>query len=101
MPPKNQPTRAEAIAFILIWSTITVLALAWGLKVDFYDDSHVQYGFPLVWAVHQLVTIAGPVDTWYFDSPALLINITFWLGTMMVSVVALRYFLRARRIAET
>jgi len=85
------------MTFILIWSVITVLALVWGVEINMYDDYHIQYGFPMIWAVHQLVTIAGPVDIWHVDFSALLINVTFWLASIIVGIVMVRYLMRSTR----
>jgi len=85
------------MTFILIWSVITVLALVWGVEINMYDDYHIQYGFPMIWAVHQLVTIAGPVDIWHVDFSALLINVTFWLASIIVGIVMVRYLTRSTR----
>lgn len=74
------------IAFLILWIVLTILALTWGFFFDWPDNVHVDYGFPLVWAVHTLNTIAGPVDRWRVDLSALVLDLFFWLGVMTIAV---------------
>ena len=80
------------MVFIFTWSTVATLALLWGVEVSYIDYSHIQYGFPIIWAIHQLATGERAVDTWQIDSSALLIDLAFWLTPLVVSVVVLRNF---------
>jgi len=64
-----------------------ILCLTWGLTIAWPDNYHVNYGVPLVWGTHTLNTIAGPVDKWAVDLFALVIDLIFWLGLMLVVAV--------------
>jgi len=81
------------VAFVIIWSTLTVLALMWGVRFDWPDYVHVNYGFPMVWGTHTLNTIAGPVDVWKVDLSSLLVDLLVWLGTMVVGVAEILRFI--------
>ena len=61
------------------------------MRYDWPDFVHIDYGFPLKWATHTLVTITGPANTWTVDIPSLLINIAIWqtalvLGTFFIEL---------------
>lgn len=84
--------------FIILWSAAIVLALTLGITFDWPDYVHVNYGFPLVWGTHTLNTIHGPVDIWQVDTLALLVDLVFWLGSLLVGVVAL-HLLKGHRTA--
>ncbi|MCW4021226.1 MAG: hypothetical protein NWF14_08375 [Candidatus Bathyarchaeota archaeon] len=73
----------STLAFMVIWTVFTILALTWGIMFDLPDFIHVNYGFPLVWATHTLSTIAGPVDIWQVNVSNLFIDLLVWLGTMV------------------
>ena len=77
---------------VIGWIALTVLSLTWGVQVDWPDNVHVNYGFPLVWATHTLSTIAGAVDIWSFDYTVLAINLLLWLGLMIVLVIGTKHF---------
>jgi len=63
---------------------LTVAALCYGWTTSFPDNVNISYGLPLKWGVHQLITIAGPVDTWRVDVWALLIDLTLWVALLIV-----------------
>ena len=77
------------LGFTVLWSMGMILALTWGFRFDWPDAVHVSYGLPIVWATHTLSTIAGPVDIWYVNVLALLIDLLFWLGLMIVGIALL------------
>lgn len=85
-----------AISFVVIWVVFTILALLWGFRFDWPDAVHINYGVPLVWAIHTLSTIAGPVDEWMVDLFALLVDLIFWLGIMVVAVALMLYALKPK-----
>jgi len=90
--------RRGSVAFLIaIWSTLTIPTLTWGVMFDWPDYVHVNHGFPMVWATHVLSTIAGPVDVWRVDIPALLINLIFWLGSMAAGVIVIIHFSSPKR----
>jgi hypothetical protein len=65
------------------------------MRYDWPDFVHIDYGFPLKWATHTLVTITGPANTWTVDIPSLLIDIAIWqtalvLGTFFIELKSIR-----------
>jgi len=78
--------------FLVIWSVLTILAVTWGTRFDWPDYVHIDYGFPLVWTTHTLSTITGPADTWKVDITALIIDLAFWLGIMLIITSIMLYF---------
>jgi len=89
-----------ATSFVVIWSIMTILALLWGVRFDWPDYVHVNYGFPMVWGTHTLNTIAGPVDIWKVDLSSLLMDLVLWLGTMTAGAAVILYFSGPKRRAE-
>lgn len=63
---------------------IMIIALVVGRPVSYPDNVHTLHGFPLAWGTHQLVTIAGPVDTWYVSITNLIIDLVFWVGLILI-----------------
>jgi len=80
------------VSFLLLWTILTILAVTWGIKYDWPDNVHLDYGFPLVWSTNTLSTIIGSVNLWAVDVTALIMNLIFWLGIMLVTVSILFYF---------
>ena len=87
--PYKRPNREWAvIAFTVVWSAVTILALTWGNRLDWPDAVHIRYGLPLVWGNRALSTIQGPADIWRIDLTALLLDLIIWLGAMnLVSAI--------------
>lgn len=86
------PVRSKHVLFVMVlWVSIAVLAVTWGFMFDWPDYVHVNYGFPFVWATHTLVTIAGPVDKWNVNVAALIVDLTLWLGSLVIVTAALLY----------
>jgi len=67
-----------------IGSFLAIVALSFGFKVSVPDAVSVSYGFPLNWGLHQLVTIAGPVDIWSININNLIIDLVVWLLLILV-----------------
>jgi hypothetical protein len=63
---------------------LTVAALTYGWMTSYPDNVNMSYGLPLTWGVHQLITIAGPVDTWRVDLSALIIDLVIWVALLIV-----------------
>lgn len=63
---------------------LTVAALTYGWTTSYPDNLNVSYGLPLMWGTHQLVTIAGPVDTWRVDVTALFIDLVVWVALLIL-----------------
>jgi len=72
---------------------LTILTVTWGAKYDWPDNVHTDYGFPFVWSTQTLSTIVESVNLWTVDVTALIIDLTIWLGIMLITASALLYFL--------
>jgi hypothetical protein len=48
-----------------------------GFHYDWPDFVHTDFGFPLAWATHTTVTIAGPADRWTVKLGLLALDIAF------------------------
>lgn len=83
--------------FIVLWAFILILALALGSEHIWPDYVHVDYGYPLVWGVHVLNTIHGPVDVWKVDIAALSIDLAVWLSIMIVGLFLMLHVKSARK----
>ena len=66
--------------------------MTWGTRFDWPDYVHVDYGFPLVWGTQTLSTIVGPVNLWNVDVNGLLMDLSFWLGIMVIVASIMLYF---------
>jgi len=75
-------SRATLIGVAL--GILTVAALTYGWTTSYPDNLNVSYGLPLMWGTHQLVTIAGPVDTWRVDVTALFIDLVVWVALLIL-----------------
>ncbi len=85
----------STLSFIIILSAVTTLTLTLGNTVNFPDNVHTDYGFPLDWGTHTTNTIAGPVNRWSVDITSLSIDLVFWLG-LMIAVTALMLYTSKR-----
>jgi len=63
---------------------LMVAVLTYGWLTSYPDNVNMSYGLPLTWGVHQLITIAGPVDTWRVDMSALIIDLVVWVALLIV-----------------
>jgi len=88
--------RVLGVVFITVWAIIAVLALTWGIRFDWPDNVHVDYGVPFVWGTLTLSTIIGAVNIWSVDILALTTNLVFWIGIMLVASVALVFFVKEK-----
>jgi hypothetical protein len=50
------------LIWIVICSSLTLIGVGWGVKYDWPDFVHVDYGFPAKWATHTLITFTGPAN---------------------------------------
>lgn len=75
---------------------IMIAALIYGRPVNFPDNVHTLHGIPLVWGTHQLVTIAGPVDTWMVNVTNLVIDLVIWLVIILVTPMIAETVLKER-----
>ena len=84
------------LSFMVVWAVLTVFAITWGTRFDWPDYVHVDYGFPFVWGTNTLSTIVGPVDLWNVDVSALMIDLAFWLGLMVIVASIILYLLNRK-----
>jgi len=73
-----------------------IVALIYGRSVNFPDNVHTLHGIPLVWGTHQLVTIAGPVDTWMVNVTNLVIDLVIWLVIILVTPIIAETVLKGK-----
>jgi hypothetical protein len=83
-------------SFLILWTILTIATVTWGIRYDFPDNVHIDYGFPIVWATQTLSTIVGPVNLWAVDTSALITNLVLWLGIMIVATAGLLYILNKK-----
>ena len=84
--------------FLVVWSIISILGVSWGNQVDWPDNVHIDYGFPIIWSTNTLSTISGPVNVWTVNIEALILNLAFWLGVMLATSLALIYLKKISKI---
>ena len=88
------------LSFLFLWTILTILAVTWGTRFDWPDNVHIDYGFPLVWSTQTLSTIVGPVNLWIVDVTALMMNLIFWLGIMLITTSIMLYFFNKKSSNE-
>ena len=76
---------------MILWTIVVALVVTWGNRLDWPDNVHVDYGFPLVWSTNTLSTIVGPVDLWTVDIATLTMNLVLWSGIMVAATTILIY----------
>ena len=84
--------------FLVVWSIISILGVSWGNQVDWPDNVHIDYGFPIIWSTNTLSTISGPVNVWTVNIESLILNLAFWLGVMLAISLALIYLKKISKI---
>lgn len=67
-----------------IVSFVAIIGIAYGRLVSFPDAVSRLYGLPLIWGVHQLVSIAGPIDFWSVNVTYLVFDLMFWMLVLLV-----------------
>ena len=77
------------LLFLIVWISLTCLALLFGFNYNWPDYVHVDYGVPLTWGTNTLSTFAGPTNQWSINISNLLVDLIFWLGIMAAAVALL------------
>lgn len=77
------------VAFMVVWTGVTFLAVTWETTFDWPDNVHRDYGVPFVWSTQTLSTIVGPVDEWAVDVVFLMMDLAFWLSIMLVASIVM------------
>lgn len=80
------------LSFLVLWSVLTIIAVTWGTRYDWPDNVHTDYGFPLVWSTQTSSTIIGAVNLWTADMAILMMDLSLWLGIMLIIASILLYF---------
>jgi hypothetical protein len=75
-----------------ILALISVIGMVFGRTINVPDNYSKIYGLPIQWGVHQLVTIAGPVDYWRINLLGMIIDLVFWLALILVSPILYERF---------
>ena len=70
-----------------IVSLVAIIGIAYGRLFSVPDATSRLYGLPLRWGVHQLVTIAGPVDIWSVNVTYLVFDLTFWMLVLLATSI--------------
>lgn len=78
-----------------IVSLVAIIGIAYGRLFSVPDATSRLYGLPLRWGVHQLGTIAGPVDIWNVNISYLVIDLIFWLVILLVLPMITRARIRS------
>jgi hypothetical protein len=81
------------MCFLVAWIILTILAVSWGIRYGWPDNVHIEYGLPIVWATFTKSTIVGPVNIWTVDIPSLIIDLSLWLGMMLIGASIMFYIL--------
>lgn len=71
---------------------VALVAMLYGSIYTVPDLGTVSYGLPLRWGVNTVETIAGPVDRWTVDIPALTIDLVFWF----IAIVLVQFLVSLR-----
>jgi len=74
------------ICSLVLGMIFTLASLARYERVNVPDLTLTRHGFPLVWLLHQTMSISGPVDVWSFKWTNLLLDLAFWylISTLLV-----------------
>lgn len=80
-----------AVIFSILWSILVTSALTLSTEYNWPDYVHIDYGYPLVWGIHVLNTIHGPVDIWRVDLTALYLDLALWFTIMIVCLSLILY----------
>ena len=70
-----------------IVSVVAIIGIAYGRLFSVPDAVSRLYGLPLRWGVHQLVSIAGPVDVWSVNVTYLVFDLTFWMLVLLATSI--------------
>jgi hypothetical protein len=70
---------------------VGLISLLYGSVYSIPDLVTVSYGFPLRWGVNTVVTIAGSVNRWEVNLMSLIIDLTVWIGLLVLASIYLIY----------
>ncbi len=99
MQPVNALIVNKQTTIQIAASLVMIIALVAGRPINFPDNVADLYGFPIVWGTHQLVTIAGPVDTWHVSITMLIVDLVIWLAIIVaVPLLVEKYLNKSQKI---
>jgi hypothetical protein len=81
---------------MVVWTIVSILGVTWETRFDWPDNVHIDYGSPIVWSTQTLSTIVGTANLWAVDTTALMMNLVFWLGIMLIITSILLYYFNKR-----
>jgi len=70
--------RKLVIGYTVAASIMMIVCTVYGFTVSMPDNVYTRHGLPFTWGKHQMVTIAGPVETWTVELNAMLGDLIFW-----------------------
>lgn len=80
-------TTWKKVIIQVVTSLILIFCIVFGRIISIPDNVQKLHGLPLVWGIHQLVTIAGPVDTWSINIFKLALDLIIWLTIIIISPI--------------
>ena len=83
-PIKALQKNYRRILFQVLISILAIFSIYYGWKILLPDAISAHYGFPIKWAVHELVSISGPVDIWRVKVSRLVVDLVFWTITSII-----------------
>ena len=97
---KNRGAMRAVIVAFMGGVVLTLLSL---MRVEYFpwpDFVHWKYGFPLLLLTHQTSSIAGPVDMWFLDVGAVLIDLLLWTAVTSLIYAVYRQRSSPRRSTD-
>ena len=76
---------------VLVIGIVGLASMIMGSVYSVPDLVNVSYGLPMRWGVNTVETIAGPVDRWDLTYNALVIDLVFWFGLIVIVSAYLIY----------
>jgi hypothetical protein len=71
---------------------MSIFGVTYGRIISVPDNVRRIYGLPLAWGVNQLVSFAGPVDSWSITLFYLVLDLVFWIALIIVAPILLEEF---------
>ena len=90
-PVKAIHMKREEYAQIAV-ALIMIATMSFGRTINYPDNVHKIHGLPLTWGTHQLVTIAGSVDTWTVEITNIVIDLLIWNAIILVIPYLIKSF---------
>lgn len=78
------------------WIAASMVAMTYGMQLNWPDYVHVNFGFPLTYAIHTLDTIVGPADSWDVNLGAFAADMVFWFAGILAIMLAGLWYYKGR-----